>query len=89
MDTRRTVLQWKMRLHFTRGDGVPPASPRVGFRKTIRADHRRLQKIYSDEFPELYGQFLGENTIESILPTHVLKMYREMPLPDQTGSWKC
>ncbi len=59
--------------------------PQVGFRKTIRADHRRLQKIYSDEFPELYGQFLGENTIESILPTHVLKMYREMPLPDQTG----
>ena len=59
--------------------------PQVGFRKTIRADHRRLQKIYSDEFPELYGQFLGENSIESILPTHLLKMYREMPLPDQTG----
>jgi len=59
--------------------------PQVGFRKTIRAEHRRLQKIYSDEFPELYSQFMGENSIESILPAHVLKMYREMPLPDQTG----
>lgn len=59
--------------------------PQGGFKKTIRAEHRRLQKIYSDEFPELYGQFVGENSIESILPAHVLKMYREMPLPDQTG----
>lgn len=59
--------------------------PQGGFKKTIRAEHRRLQKIYSDEFPELLSQFVGENSIESILPAHVLKMYREMPLPDQTG----
>ena len=59
--------------------------PQGGFKKTIRAEHRRLQMIYSDEFPELRSQFVGENSIESILPAHVLKMYREMPLPDQTG----
>ena len=40
--------------------------------------------MYSDEFPELCHQTLGDGSIESF-PAHVVRAWKRMPLPDQTG----
>lgn len=52
---------------------------------TIRANARKLQCIYCDEFPELYHFLdINYNSFDD-LPEHLKKIFREMPLPDQTN----
>lgn len=45
---------------------------------TFRAQTKRLQKIYCEEFPELM-----HDVVDSQLPEDVEQMLKEMPLPDQ------
>lgn len=54
------------------------------FKRTIRANDRRLTEIYCDEFPELFEFCFGGNS-HNDLPEHVRKEWNQMPLPDQTG----
>lgn len=54
------------------------------FAQSLRANRREMQRMYSDEFPELFHQALGDGSIESF-PAHVVRAWKRMPLPDQTG----
>jgi len=58
------------------------AQPKVA--QSLRADSQEMRRMYSDEFPELYYQTLGGGSIESF-PAHVVRAWKRMPLPDQTG----
>lgn len=58
------------------------AQPQVA--QSLRADHKELQRMYCDEFPELYHQTIGGGSIESF-PAHVVRAWKRMPLPDQGG----
>ncbi|MAG10616.1 MAG: hypothetical protein CL494_09440 [Actinobacteria bacterium] len=54
------------------------------FAKSLHANQREMQRMYSDEFPELCHQTMGDGSIESF-PAHVVRAWKRMPLPDQTG----
>lgn len=59
--------------------------PQQHFNSTIRANHKKLQQIYCDEFPEFKSCFSGGWSGIDDLSEDVKKMWKEMPMPDQTN----
>lgn len=59
--------------------------PQDDFNATIRANKKRLQDIYCNEFPEFYDILNKGNNICDELPERLQSVFRKMPLPDQTN----